>query len=432
MSGKLKFKSVYSLVIGSQIGSGVFLLPASLALLGPISLFAWFISGAGAILLALVFGQLSMRIAKGGGPHVYVEQAFGKRAAFFTAWTYWLVSWVSSLAVILAAVGYLSSVIGITTPLFLLAAEMAVVIGITYINIRGSVFAGSIELFLTIMKCIPLIVIPLVGLFFLKVENFFPLNPQNLDVVGCLNTATLMTFWGFVGLETATTTSGIIENPTKTVPKAVLLGTLTVAAIYFLNSFGIMGILPIDVLAKSQAPYVTAAETLFGQGWNLAIAGIAFIACLGTLNAWVLTSGQIAVEAAKEGLFPPIFARTNRAGAPYVSLLIALICTLCLLILTLTPDILTQLNYIIDLSVTTFLFIYLGCALSFIKLNFSERKSPFYLAVAAIAALFCCWVLFFTSAINLILCSLFVLSGIPIYFKQKKSLQTNLSVKSST
>ena len=109
MIKKLSFRSVVSLVIGSQIGSGVFLLPASLAIVGPIGLFGWLVSGTGAIFLALVFAKLSMLVSnKGGGPHVYVEKAFGKQAAFFVAWTYWLVSWLSSLAVIIAAVSYFS------------------------------------------------------------------------------------------------------------------------------------------------------------------------------------------------------------------------------------------------------------------------------------------------------------------------------------
>ncbi|MBM3198434.1 MAG: amino acid permease, partial [Chlamydiae bacterium] len=135
MSKKLSFRSVVALVIGSQIGSGVFLLPSSLAMLGPVSLFAWLISGAGAILLALVFAKLSMRFTQAGGPHVYVEKAFGRKPAFFTAWTYWLVSWVSSIAVIVAAVGYLAPLIGITNPFLLLLFKMAIFSFVTLVNI---------------------------------------------------------------------------------------------------------------------------------------------------------------------------------------------------------------------------------------------------------------------------------------------------------
>ncbi len=425
MQKKLSFKSVFSLVIGSQIGSGIFLLPASLAVLGPISLFGWCISGAGAIFLALIFAQLSMIVSKGGGPHVYLERAFGRKVAFFTAWTYWVVSWVSSLAVIIAAVGYLSPILGIRNPLMILFLEILITTGITWVNIRGAVLAGSMEIFLTLMKCIPLILIPIIGLFYLRSEHFFPMNPHDLNITACLSSASLMTFWGFVGLETATTTAGIIENPTKIIPRAVILGTLTVVAIYFINSFGMMGIVPNEILVKSQAPYVDATQMIFGNGWNFMIGVMAFIACLGTLNAWVLTSGQIAVEAAKDNLFPACFAKSNSCGAPYVSLLIALFCTLFLLVFSLTPDILAQLNYIIDVSVTTFLFIYLACMLAFMRIVFREKLkvSKFYFSIAICAAIFCVWVLSYTSLMNLFLCFLFMVTGVPIYIWQRRKVK---------
>src|SRR5690606_32154041 len=108
------------------------------------------------------------------------------------------------------------------------------------------------------------------------------------------------TFWGFVGLETAVSTSKSIENPNRTVPRAVILGTTIVALIYMLNSIGIMGVISPEDLAKTNTPYADAAGQIFGGVWYFPIALIAFIACIGTLNAWVLTSGQIAMDAAKE------------------------------------------------------------------------------------------------------------------------------------
>lgn len=422
MEKKLGFRSVLSLVIGSQIGSGIFLLPASLALLGPMSLFGWCISGVGAILLALVFAQLSTIVAKAGGPHTYIERVFGRRAAFFAGWTYWVVSWVSSLAVIIAAVGYLSPILGIQNPLIILCLEMLLITLITLINIRGTTLAGSIEVFLTLMKCLPLILIPLGALFYFKTEHFFPLNPSGASLSKTLSAASLMTFWGFIGLETATVTSGIIENPKKTVPKAVILGTLIVALIYFFNSVSMMGAVPGEILARSQAPYVDATQIIFGAGFDTLIAIVAFIACVGTLNAWVLTSGQIAMQAAKDGLFPPLFSRMNPSGAPFISLLIPLFCTLFLLIFTLTPDILSQLNQIIDISVTIFLFLYLGCSAALLKMAFKEKiKIPLLYKIAApLAILFCVWILSFTKLSHLLICSLFTISGIPIYYSMQK------------
>ncbi len=422
MQKKLSFKSVLALVIGSQVGCGIFLLPSNLSSLGSISLLGWLISGIGAILLALVFAQLSIRIAGEGGPHIYVEKAFGPKAAFFTAWTYWLISWVSSLTLIIAAVGYIAPLVGLSTPSMILSSELAIVTLITAVNIKSPKLAGSFEVFLTLLKCIPLFVIPLVGFFFLKSNHFLPILSQDLSIFSSLNTASLLTFWGFIGIETATTAAGIIENPTKTIPRAVVLGTSIVAILYFLNSIGIMGLVPPEVLSGCSSPYAEAATILFGGSWGSVMALIAFITCIGTLNAWVLTSGQIASAAAKENLFPPLFGKTNKSGSPYISLLIVLVCTQLLLLLTLTPNILSQLSRIIDLSVTTFLFIYLACALSFLKIQLKTfaKKSRLQLSYTLLAALFCLWVLSFSSPQSLLFCSLFVFSGLPIYLRQAK------------
>jgi APA family basic amino acid/polyamine antiporter len=417
MSKKLKFPAIVSLVIGSQIGTGAFLLPASLAMLGPISLFGWFLSGTGAILLALVFAQLSMLVSKGGGPHAFVEYAFGRKAAFFTAWTYWLVSWVSSIAVIIAAVGYLIPLLGLTGPLWIFGLEAAVIIAITLLNLRGVAIVGSFEFYLTIFKCSPLVIIPLTALIYFKPEHFQNLNPGNLGMFHCLNTASLMTFWGFIGLEIATTASNIIDNPKKTIPRAVVLGTSIVAIIYLISSFGIMGIIPHDALALSSAPYSDAAQILFKNGFHLFIAVIAVLACLGTLNAWVLTSGQIAVEAAKDGLFHPLF------GAPYNSLLISTYCIIPLLGLTVKRNILEQLNCIIDVSVITFLFVYMVCCVAFIKIIMREglKNRGLYLMIATLAIGFCLWIVAFISFKNLLLCSIFIVSGVPIYLWQRRT-----------
>lgn len=426
MVKKLTFRSVVSIVIGSQIGSGVFLLPTSLAILGPISLFSWLISGSGAILLALVFAKLSMKISKEGGPHVYVEEAFGRKAAFFTAWTYWLVSWVSTIAVVIAAVGYLAPLIGVTNPLSLLLLKIAIFSSITFLNIKGATLAGSCEFVLTLFKCIPLLLIPIACLFFLKKEYFFPMNPSNLNIFDSLNTASLLTFWGFIGIETATTAGGIIENPTKTIPRAVITGTLIVAAIYLINSFGIMGVVSSSILASSSAPYVEAAKELFGYSGNVVIALVAFIACVGTLNAWVLTSGQIATQASKDKLFPAFFSKSNKAGAPYVSILIAFFSTLVLLAFTLNADILTQINTVIDVSVTTFILIYFACAAALIKILLKKKKtrSLKYLIIPILSIAFCLWIIAFNSLFNLLLCSLFVVTGIPIYIIQHKKIKS--------
>ena len=358
---------------------------------------------------------------KGGGPHVYIGLAFGKKTAFFAAWTYWLISWLSSIAVILAFVGYLSPLIGISHPFLLLSLEILLIIFVTGLNILGVRVVGSMEFYLTILKCLPLVIIPLGGIFYFEKANLFPLYDPSTSLLTSLNTSTLMTFWGFIGLEMANILAGLTDNPQKNVPRAIILGTLLVAFIYFFSNLGIIGVLPQDVLSKSPAPFAEVGRIIFGFGWEKIISIFALMACLGTLNAWVLASGHVAAEASKEGLFPNIFSKTNRFGAPYMSLLISMYAIIPILITTMSPSILTQLNYIIDISVLTFVVIYLLSMISFIKICLDQKKfSIFYLVVSTLAMAFCIWILAFISIINLLWCTLFVCSGIPVYFWNKR------------
>ncbi|MBM3199178.1 MAG: amino acid permease, partial [Chlamydiae bacterium] len=274
------------------------------------------------------------------------------------------------------------------------------------------------------------IIIPVAALFALHIDHFSSPSASQ-SVFSILNTASLLTFWGFIGIETATTAGGIVDKPTKTIPRAVIFGTLIVAGIYFFNSFSIMGVVHPSQLANSAAPYVDAADVLFGPWGNVAIAIVAFVACVGTLNAWVLTSGQIAVQAAKDRLFPDFFAKSNKGGAPYASLLIAFFCTLILLVFTLHADLLSEINMVIDVSVTTFIFIYLASALALIKiLRYKEHVhsiKPFI--IPSLSVLFCLWILLFTPLRALLLSLLFTLSGLPVYLIQRRRIQRSLLQK---
>src|SRR3954466_1335587 len=109
---KIGFWPLTSLVTGNLVGSGVFLLPATLAGFGIISLFGWLVTSVGAIILALIFAELSAHTPKTGGPYAYANQAFGKNVGFFVAWGYWVLAWVSNSALLAAAVGYFSGIVG--------------------------------------------------------------------------------------------------------------------------------------------------------------------------------------------------------------------------------------------------------------------------------------------------------------------------------
>ena len=417
MSNRIGFWSVLALVVGSQIGSGVFMLPASLASFGMYSIAGWIASALGAISLAIVFASLCARFPKTGGPHVYIEQLFGRHASFFAGWTYWVVSWVSTTAVIVAAIGYLSPFIGDQDPLVYLALELLLLFAIGSLNLYGVSIAGRAETVFTLLKFLPLFIVPIAAIWQFNFDNF-----QISETIASQSTSTnvaqaaLLTLWGFVGLESATTPAGSVNNPSKTIPRALILGTSIVALVYIFNSIAIMGLIPGQILATSSAPYATAAQHVFGGSWHLWISIAASIVCIGTLNAWILTSGQISLGLAEDKMMPGIFARLNRNNAPYASIICSCLGIVPLLVLTANKNIAGQVAAVIDFSVTSFLFIYLLCSIVNLVLSWRERTRILSILNSIVSIIFCGWVISETALTTIMISSLFTLSGIPLYF----------------
>lgn len=422
MNNKVGFWSVLALVVGSQIGSGVFMLPASLAEFGEYSIIGWMVSAIGAMALAMVFANLCAHFPKTGGPHVYIEKIFGRDIAFFAGWTYWVVSWISTTAVIVAAIGYLSPFFGDQSSIFYLGLEIILLFTMCFLNLFGVSVAGRAEVLFTALKFLPLFIVPIVAIFFFDINNFTmseKITSQGFST--SIAQATLLTLWGFIGVESATTPAGSVENPTKTIPRALIFGTLIVSIVYIFNSVAIMGLIPGQELANSNAPYVDAASYIFGGQWHLIISLAASIVCIGTLNAWVLTAGQISLGLAQDKLMPNIFAKLNSRKAPYFSIILSCFGILPLLILTADKNIASQVAAVIDFSVTSFLFIYILCSVVNLIISYREGKYRAVI-VSIIAILFSGWIISETSINTIMISSLFTLSGIPIYlFWYKKS-----------
>ncbi|HJD65298.1 MAG TPA: amino acid permease [Rickettsia endosymbiont of Diachasma alloeum] len=424
MSQKLGFWAVFALVTGSQIGTSVFILPLSLAPYGIYSIWGWVLSLFGALSIALVFSYLCAKFTKTGGPHVYIRESFGEKAAFFVGWTYWVISFISTSIVVISAIGYLTpffksqAILDLILQIILLAAIMI-------LNLKGPEVAGKAEFYLTLLKFVPLLIVGLCALSHFNTDNIaIAEEVEDLSVPTIMGRVALLTFWGFIGVECATTTAGSVKNPSKTIPRAIMLGTFCVAVLYLINSIGIMGLIPASDLIISKAPYTDAAALLFGGKWSSVISVIASVICIGTLNAWVLTSGQIALGLAEDGLLPKFFAKKNSNNAPVWGIIVSCLGIVPLLVFTTANDnFAEQITKIIDFSAIAFLFVYLICSLAFLKVILSSKKnfSYYYLLIAIISIIFCAWVIYETPIKTLIIASTFTIAGIPLYFLWYKS-----------
>lgn len=424
---ELGFLSLISIVIGSQVGSGVFVFPSLLAPFGPIGLWGWVVSMCGAISLALIFADLSAHLPKNGGPHVYVMEAFGRKFGFFTAWIYWIISWSSNSILLVTTIYYLCNIIGELNSFQIVLTEIVTLFAITYINIMGIRFSGIAETIFTFIKVVPLLLIPITLFTSFNADHFTEITNTGGSIggsyVSTIAKTALLTCWGFIGVECATAPAGNVRNPRKTIPRALIIGTICVALIFIMNSVAVFGISGFETLLHSKAPYALATESIFGGFSNILVSILAIIVCIGTLNAWTLTGGQIAQGAADDGLFPPVFGKTNRNGAPVASLLMAAFGIIPFFIVEQIYGT-DGLDYLIGILVSIFLFVYIICCISYIKMinqwktRTTEKIKAYLLSMFAI--LFCIFVVIQDIISSIMVLFIFIIVGIPVYLKTNK------------
>ena len=310
--------SATALVVGSMIGSGVFLLPASLAHYGGVSLIGWAITLAGAMALAVVFARLAMRWPHTGGPYVFARNAFGNLTGFLVAWSYWISIWCATAAIAVAFAGSVGALFPAATATPARAAALAlgslwICVGINLLGVRE---AGRTQLVLTVLKFVPLLAFACIAIWFIEPARFVPFNPSGESMPAAINATVALALWALLGLEAATVPAGAIDNPERTIPRATVIGTLLAGIATVLAVTAVLGQLPAEQLKASQAPMVDAANALWGRWAGIGIALVAAVSCIGALNGWVLVSGQVPLAAARDGLLPAPFARVDRSDTP--------------------------------------------------------------------------------------------------------------------
>ncbi|MFF4864302.1 amino acid permease [Streptomyces sp. NPDC001231] len=306
-----------ALVMGNIIGGGIFLLPASVAPYGTVSLVAFGVLTLGAIALALVFGRLAERNPSTGGPYVYAREAFGDFAGFLAAWAYWITTWVSNAALAVAAVGYLDVLIPVnghrwTACLAALTLQWLPALA----NFAGTRYVGAVQIVATVLKFVPLLLVAVGGLFFFDPKNLGPFHEGGGSTIGAVSAAAAILLFSYLGVESAAVSAGEVKDARRNVGRATVIGTTGAALVYLLGTLSVFGTVAHDRLVKSTAPFSDAVNAMFGGSWGgWAVALAALVSMTGCLNGWTLLSAQTPYAAARDGLFPAAFARRRR-GVP--------------------------------------------------------------------------------------------------------------------
>ena len=352
--------------MGNMIGSGVFLLPASLAPYGGLSIVGWLITATGSVLIGLVFARLARIHPAAGGLYAYTRRAFGDLPGFLVAWGYWISAWSANAALAVAFVGYLDPFLPgvVRNPPLAGAAAISALWLLTAVNIAGVRAAARVQIVTTALKILPLILIGIAGLFVINPAHF-AITPAEGSTIGKSIFAVMtLTLWAFLGLEVATIPAGSIQDPEKTIPRATMTGVLVAATLYLVATIGVMGVIAPAELGKSTAPFADAARTLFGDRAAALVAIGAAISCFGALNGWILVAGQLPLAVARDGLFPAAFARVSSRGTPTVGLIVAGVLTTGLIAANYSRGLVALFTFIILLSTLSTLVPYAFCSLA--------------------------------------------------------------------
>ncbi|CAD5110356.1 Arginine/agmatine antiporter [Pseudomonas carbonaria] len=419
------FWTCTALVVGNMVGSGVFLLPATLAAFGGLSLFGWLVSSVGAVILALTFARLSRLNPGAGGPYAYTRDGFGSFAGYLCAWTYWKAAWIGNAAIAVTLVGYLTVFIpALRDPVLSVSTAIGSIWLCTFINLRGIGAFGLAQNILTVLKLLPLLLIGVLGWFSFHPEYLAIPEPQDIPGGGyaqAIATTAALTLWSFIGLESATVPAEHVRDPKRTIPRATVFGTLVAAGVYILSITAVQGVLAPEVLSRSSAPFADAAQVLLGPWGYYLVAGGAVVACLGALNGWVLLQGQIPMATARDGLLPKSLAKTNKYNVPANGLLVSAVLVTALVLIDGQGDLVDVFNVIILLGTMTGVVPYAFCTAALLQMlavspqNFKARERSAVALLGILGFVYSMWALYGTGEQAIFWGFLVLVAGIPLY-----------------
>lgn len=412
------------LVCGNMIGSGVFMLPSTLAQVsGPgATIIAWILTTIGSILIAVSFANLGTRYPSTGGAYQYTKEAFGDFAGFLSAWLYWNGSWIGNAAIIVAITSYASAIIpALHSPLISILFSSAILWIFTFINIAGVKKAGKIQSFVTVFKIGFFTLFIIVAFLNFDSANILPMYPEGKGL-STIPLAATSTLWAFIGLESATVAAGEIENPEKNIRKSTIYGLIIAAVIYLAISVFSMGAMDNASLAQSTAPLTDILTNALGSGIGKILTVAVVVCILGTVIGWLLATARVSYAAGVDGVFPKFFGKINeKTGTPVNSLIFGSILVNILLVMNFQKGMVDAFTFITILATLSYLPVYILSVSAEMMLTFRGQKEfNFKIFIKKsilplLAFVYVMWTIYGSGAETVMWGFILMLLGIPIY-----------------
>lgn len=370
------------IVMGSMIGSGIFIVSADMArtLGSPFWLLvAWLLTGVITLMAALSYGELAGMMPRAGGQYVYLREAFNKPIAFLYGWTMFMVIQTGTIAAVGVAFAKFSSywfpyvseknILISFSGIDISAAQLlaiASIILLTIINLRGVATGKNIQTFLTLIKVAALAILVIAGLWTCWHHNFFAQNfsqpfqsfttvvtggdidiikLSGISLLSALAVSMVGSLFSSDAWNNITFIAAEVKNPKRVIPLSLFFGTLGVTIIYLLTNVMYLGVLPLTGLpdganvlqrgiqfAESDRVGIAAAEQIFPQAGTYIIASLIMLSTFACNNGLILSGARVFYAMAADGLFFKQAASLNKKSVPAVALIAQCIwaCVLCL------------------------------------------------------------------------------------------------------
>jgi len=403
-----------------MIGSGIFLLPATLASVGSITVIGWGIGTVGALLIATVLAKLSQVAPQPGGPCAYAGEALGPYFGFQASALYWLSCWIGNIAIAVAAIGYLAHFLpALSLPLPAACGTAGLIWLLTALNTLGPRLVCQVESLAIVIGLVPILLVATGGWWYFDARVFSDSwNVRHEPAILVIPQSLVLLFWAFTGLESASVATAVVENPRRNVAIATFGGVLIAALVYIASCTVLMGLIPADVLARSSAPFADAVRVVLGPVAAGLIALAALTKATGTLGGWILLTAQTGKAAADRGLFPRLFARVDRHGIPVLNLLIMAVLMSAVVFATISPTLGEQFGELIEVSVLLCLMLYVYACIALLlypRWIASAGSLRPYRPIGALGLIFCLLVIGYAEPRLLLLTAALLLLTVPVY-----------------
>ncbi|MEZ5682258.1 MAG: amino acid permease [Erythrobacter sp.] len=413
------------LVAGNLIGSGIYLLPATLGAIGSISLFGWIIAALGALALGGVFALIMVVRPSEDGLADMIKAGLGPYWGFQSSLLYWLGCWLANIAIALAVTGYLSVFFPVVDqPGWNAVTTAGVIWLLTLVSIIGPQAIGRMHVLTLAIGLVPLLAAGTLGWLWFDPDLF----AQSWNVSGesgglAVYGSLLSVFWAFVGVECAAMVARTVENPARNVPLATMSGVGLAALVYMFASTAIFGLVSASELAASSAPFALAVERILGPAAAGLVAICAIMKAAGTCGGWIFVTGETTLWSASAGYLPRWLAKPDARGVPVRALLVMGVVMTIAVFATAAPSLAEQFETLINAVVVFTLVAYIYAAIALVRFtaNSSAVIRVTAILVAIVAAAFSI-LLIISSGTTLIMLTLAIAAAtIPGWYFARKT-----------